>query len=192
MKQMILGKMTDFRSRIRGKIWMCRLDFDVRALESKPSPSRCPSPEIWPKRNAVSYRTFHFLTIIQLDNLLTKKTFNQKFFVLMELNMFYSPQSFPIKNFDPKISFKNSLFQGRNEFSTIFESATVKRLLRPIIEVPVLKKIFNESLIGIVLRIKWSPWILESQVFWSPTFDVLTHIFILWPTKIIFIILQKP
>ena len=108
MKQLILGKMTDFGSRIRGKIWMCRLDFDVRALESKPSPSRCPSPEIWPKRNAVSYRTFHFLTIIQLDNLLTKKTFNQKFFVLMELNMFYSPQSFPIKNVDPKISFKNS------------------------------------------------------------------------------------
>ena len=68
--------------------------------------------------------------------------------------MFYSPQSFPIKNVDPKISFKNSPFQGRNEFSTIFESTTVKRLLRPIIEVPVLKKIFNESLIGIVLRIK--------------------------------------
>ena len=45
----------------------------------QPSAPDAPSPEIWPKRNAVSYRTFHFLTIIQLDNLATKKIFNQKF-----------------------------------------------------------------------------------------------------------------
>ena len=109
MKQLILGKMTDFGSRIRGKIWMCRLDFDVRALESKPSPSRCLSPEIWPKRNAVSYRTFHFLTIIQLDNLLTKKTFNQKFFVFngAEHVLFtskFSDQKFRPKNFVQKFT----------------------------------------------------------------------------------------
>ena len=52
----------------------------------QPSAPDAPSPEIWPKRNAVSYRTFHFLTIIQLDNLLTKK-FSTKNFSLMEQNI---------------------------------------------------------------------------------------------------------